>query len=88
MQKQILMTFWKRLSINPSSKTSPRRWWKSEQELENYFQIKNIDSMNMNDLKNSKKAPVSTVTINKNDFDAPTGNIYEAISIAAKGCSK
>ncbi|SHJ53523.1 RNA polymerase Rpb6 [Arenibacter nanhaiticus] len=39
--------------------------------------------MNMNDLKNSK-APVSTVTINKNDFDAPTGNIYEAISIASK----
>ncbi|NKI25947.1 DNA-directed RNA polymerase subunit omega [Arenibacter sp. 6A1] len=37
----------------------------------------------MNDLKNSK-APVSTVTINKNDFDAPTGNIYEAISIASK----
>ncbi|MBU2996032.1 DNA-directed RNA polymerase subunit omega [Cellulophaga baltica] len=39
--------------------------------------------MNMNDLKNSK-APVSTVTINKNQFDAPTGNIYEAISIASK----
>lgn len=39
--------------------------------------------MNMNDLKNSK-APVSTVTINKNEFDAPTGNIYEAISIASK----
>ncbi|SIS65887.1 RNA polymerase Rpb6 [Zobellia uliginosa] len=39
--------------------------------------------MNMNDLKNSK-APVSTVTINKNEFDKPTGNIYEAISIAAK----
>ena len=39
--------------------------------------------MNMNDLKNSK-APVSTVTINKNEFDAPTNNIYEAISIAAK----
>jgi len=39
--------------------------------------------MNMNDLKNSK-APVSTVTINKNDFDSKTGNIYEAISIAAK----
>jgi DNA-directed RNA polymerase subunit K/omega len=37
----------------------------------------------MNDLKNSK-APVSTVTINKNQFDAPTGNIYEAISITAK----
>ena len=39
--------------------------------------------MNMNDLKNSK-APVSTTTINKNEFDAPTGNIYEAISIASK----
>ncbi|MEH6682080.1 MAG: DNA-directed RNA polymerase subunit omega [Sediminicola sp.] len=39
--------------------------------------------MNMNDLKNSK-APVSTVTINKNEFDAPTGNIYEAISIVSK----
>ena len=39
--------------------------------------------MNMNDLKNSK-APVSTVTINRNEFDAPTNNIYEAISIAAK----
>lgn len=39
--------------------------------------------MSMNDLKNSK-APVSTVTINKNEFDGATGNIYEAISIAAK----
>ncbi len=39
--------------------------------------------MNMNDLKNSK-APVSTITINKNEFDAPTQNIYEAISITAK----
>lgn len=39
--------------------------------------------MNMNDLKNSK-APVSTVTIDKNEFDAPTDNIYEAISITAK----
>ena len=39
--------------------------------------------MNMNDLKNSK-APVSTVTVNKNEFDANTGKIYEAISIAAK----
>jgi DNA-directed RNA polymerase subunit K/omega len=37
----------------------------------------------MNDLKNSK-ASVSTVTINKNQFDAPTRNIYEAISITAK----
>ncbi|WP_394748552.1 DNA-directed RNA polymerase subunit omega [Spongiimicrobium salis] len=39
--------------------------------------------MNMNDLKNSK-APVSTITINKNEFDAKTDNIYEAISIASK----
>jgi DNA-directed RNA polymerase subunit K/omega len=39
--------------------------------------------MNMNDLKNSK-APVSTVTINRNEFDEKTGNIYEAISITAK----
>lgn len=39
--------------------------------------------MNMNDLKNSK-APVSTVTVNRNEFDEPTDNIYEAISIAAK----
>jgi len=39
--------------------------------------------MNMNDLKNSKAA-VSTVTINKNEFDSNTDNIYEAISITAK----
>lgn len=39
--------------------------------------------MHMNDLKNSKAA-VSTKTINKNEFDLKTGNIYEAISIAAK----
>ncbi len=37
----------------------------------------------MNDLKNSK-APVSTVTINRNEFDQKTDNIYEAISIASK----
>ncbi|PIB38144.1 hypothetical protein BFP75_18210 [Maribacter sp. 4G9] len=37
----------------------------------------------MNDLKSSK-APVSTVTVNRNEFDAPTNNIYEAISITAK----
>ena len=37
----------------------------------------------MNDLKNSK-APVSTKTFNRNEFDAPTDNIYEAISIASK----
>jgi hypothetical protein len=39
--------------------------------------------MNMNDLKNSK-APVSTVTINRNEYDTKTDNIYEAISITAK----
>jgi len=39
--------------------------------------------MNMNDLKNSK-APVSTVTIDRNEFDKKTGNIYEAISITSK----
>lgn len=39
--------------------------------------------MNMNDLKNSK-APVSTVTINRNEFDDKTDNIYEAISVTAK----
>ena len=39
--------------------------------------------MNMNDLKNSK-APVTTKTINKNEFDQKTDNIYEAISITAK----
>ena len=37
----------------------------------------------MNDLKNSK-APVSTVTINRNEFDSKTDNIYEAISVTAK----
>ncbi len=37
----------------------------------------------MNDLKNSKAA-VSTVTINRNEFDDKTENIYEAISIASK----
>ena len=39
--------------------------------------------MNMNDLKNSN-APVSTVTINRNEYDEKTNNIYEAISITAK----
>ena len=39
--------------------------------------------MNMNDLKNSQ-APVTTVTINRNEFDDKTDNIYEAISIVAK----
>ncbi|VAW15693.1 DNA-directed RNA polymerase omega subunit [hydrothermal vent metagenome] len=39
--------------------------------------------MNMNDLKNSK-ATVSTKTFNRNEFDAKTDNIYEAISIVSK----
>lgn len=39
--------------------------------------------MNMNDLKNTK-APVTTVTINRDQFDDKTENIYEAISITAK----
>ena len=39
--------------------------------------------MNINDLKNSK-ASVSTKTINKNECDEKTDNIYEAISITAK----
>ncbi|UGU15363.1 DNA-directed RNA polymerase subunit omega [Sinomicrobium kalidii] len=30
------------------------------------------------------EAPVSTVTLDKNKIDAPTDNIYEAISIIAK----
>ena len=29
-------------------------------------------------------APVNTTTINKNEVDEPTGNIYEAISIISK----
>ncbi|MEO2053208.1 DNA-directed RNA polymerase subunit omega [Flagellimonas beolgyonensis] len=37
----------------------------------------------MQDLKNTK-APVSTVTLNRNVFDEKTGNIYEAISIVSK----
>lgn len=35
------------------------------------------------DIKNSD-APVSTVTFDKDLIDAPTGNIYEAISIISK----
>jgi DNA-directed RNA polymerase subunit K/omega len=35
------------------------------------------------DIKNSE-APINTVTLDKNLIDAPTGNIYEAISIIAK----
>jgi len=37
-------------------------------------------------MTNVKKtdAPVNTTTLNKNVIDAPTGNIYEAISIISK----
>lgn len=35
------------------------------------------------DIKNSD-APINTVTYDKNKIDAPTNNIYEAISIIAK----
>ncbi|QHI34785.1 hypothetical protein IMCC3317_01290 [Kordia antarctica] len=37
----------------------------------------------MVDIKNLE-APISTVTIERNQFDAPTDNIYEAISVVAK----
>lgn len=37
----------------------------------------------MTDLKKTD-ASVNTVTYNKNEVDAPTGNIYEAISIVSK----
>ncbi len=37
----------------------------------------------MTDFRNSK-APVSTITIDRNEFDAKTDNLYEAISIVAK----
>lgn len=37
----------------------------------------------MTDIKNSE-APINTTTIDKNIVDAPTNNIYEAISIIAK----
>jgi len=35
------------------------------------------------DFKNTD-ADVNTVTLNKNNIDAPTGNLYEAVSIIAK----
>lgn len=35
------------------------------------------------DIKNSE-APVTTITYDRNLIDAPTGNIYEAISIISK----
>ncbi len=37
----------------------------------------------MTDIKNSE-APINTMTIDKNIIDAPTNNIYEAISIISK----
>ncbi len=37
----------------------------------------------MSDIKNSD-APINTTTIDKNLVDAPTSNIYEAISIISK----
>ncbi|PTX59733.1 RNA polymerase Rpb6 [Kordia periserrulae] len=37
----------------------------------------------MVDIKNLD-APISTKTIERNQFDAPTNNIYEAISVVAK----
>ncbi|MGB0949659.1 MAG: DNA-directed RNA polymerase subunit omega [Marinirhabdus sp.] len=37
----------------------------------------------MTAIKNSE-APLNTTTIDKNKIDAPTGNIYEAISIISK----
>ncbi|MBC8756169.1 DNA-directed RNA polymerase subunit omega [Kordia sp. YSTF-M3] len=37
----------------------------------------------MVDIKNLD-APISTTTIERNQFDAPTENIYEAISVVAK----
>lgn len=37
----------------------------------------------MSDLK-KVEAPITTTTINRNEFDNPTENIYEAISIASK----
>jgi len=37
----------------------------------------------MMDLKKTD-APVSSITYNRNEIDAPTDNIYEAISVIAK----
>ena len=37
----------------------------------------------MSDIKNSD-APINTTTVDKNLIDAPTNNIYEAISIISK----
>ncbi len=41
----------------------------------------------MIDLKKTS-APVNTVTLDKNEIDAPTNNIYEAISIISKRASQ
>ncbi len=41
----------------------------------------------MIDLKRTD-APVNTTTLNKNKIDAPTNNIYEAISIISKRASQ
>ncbi len=38
----------------------------------------------MSDKETRKKAPISTVTVNRNRIAAPTGNIYMAIEIIAK----
>ncbi len=39
------------------------------------------------DIKNSD-APINTITLDKNKIDAPTNNIYEAISIISKRASQ
>lgn len=39
------------------------------------------------DIKNSE-APINTITHDRNLIDAPTGNIYEAISIISKRASQ
>lgn len=41
----------------------------------------------MVDLKRTE-APINTTTLNKNKIDAPTDNIYEAISIISKRASQ
>ena len=41
----------------------------------------------MTDLKNSK-APITTVIVNRDEFDKKTDNIYEAISIVSKRASQ
>lgn len=41
----------------------------------------------MIDLKRTE-APINTTTLNKNEVDAPTDNIYEAISIISKRASQ